>query len=118
MYFHMVKQRANAFANRFAKPQPKPAGVEFPITNKLTGERGTTETNKAAFAATVHGVDSQEEAKIMAEPNWRFKYNRYVLNHARLMVSSKPEVAVKMAQQDLIIFIIILNLFEMERLHQ
>jgi hypothetical protein len=73
MYFHMVGQRASAFAAR-NRPTPKPNGIEFPVTDKVSGERGTTEMNKGCFAAAVDGVDNAEKKRIMDEKNWRFKY--------------------------------------------
>src|SRR4051812_9942743 len=75
MYFHMVAQRASAFGGR--KPPMKPNGIEFPITDKVTGERGTTETNKKIFAASVKGFMPNEEQRILKEKNWRFRYNKY-----------------------------------------
>lgn len=74
MYMHMVAQRASAFSAR-NRPAPKPNGVEFPVTDKVTGERGTTETNKGCFAAAVDGIDNAEKKRILDEKNWRFKYD-------------------------------------------
>lgn len=99
MYMHMVAQRASAFGGR--RPPMKPNGVEFPVTDRVTGERGTTETNKKIFAASIKGFMPEEEKRILKEKNWRFRYNKYVLNHAIIMASAKPEMVVRMAKQGL-----------------
>jgi hypothetical protein len=69
----MVGQRASAFSSR-SRPPVKPNGIEFPVTDKVTGERGTTETNKGCFAACVAGIDNDEKKRIEGEKNWRFRY--------------------------------------------
>jgi very-long-chain (3R)-3-hydroxyacyl-CoA dehydratase len=64
MYFHMVTQRSNAFAAYFARPPAPPNGIEFPVTNKETLERATTETNKEVWAASVKGINDAEAKKL------------------------------------------------------
>jgi len=100
MFTHMMSQRVAAGQKRNPRAM-KPDGIEFPITNEKTGERGTTEMNKAALAAAVKGIDNEEAEKIMKRGNWRFAYNQHIINHSRICAKSDAKTCVKIAQQGL-----------------
>jgi hypothetical protein len=92
MYFHMVSQvplhaaaaaavrlahtsapqRKSAFKARkeASKPADKPNGLLFPMTNKETGERSTTEIGRTIFEAATAAVDPDTAKAIGAEKNW------------------------------------------------
>jgi len=101
MFFHMVGQRGAARAKRNPRPTPPPNGIEFPITNTVTKERGTTELNKGALAAAVAGIDEAEKVAVTNQKNWRFGYNRHIVNHSKICAKSDSKTCVKIAQQGL-----------------
>jgi hypothetical protein len=101
MFFHMVGQKGAAWQKRNPRPTPPPNGIEFPITNPVTKERGTTEFGKAVLAASVAGIDDKEKDVILGYKNWRFGYNKLIVNHSKICAKSDPKTCVKIAQQGL-----------------
>ncbi len=53
LYLYMISQRKKTFSP--PRPTPVIAGIQFPADSK--GERSTTTTNQAAFAASLLNVD-------------------------------------------------------------
>eukprot|EP01127_Copromyxa_protea_P001410 TRINITY_DN11410_c0_g1_i1.p1 TRINITY_DN11410_c0_g1~~TRINITY_DN11410_c0_g1_i1.p1 ORF type:complete len:725 (-),score=176.21 TRINITY_DN11410_c0_g1_i1:99-2273(-) len=100
MYFHMVGQRKRAFQARNPPPQRPADGIEFPLDAK-TGERGTTNVNKGAWAAAIREIAPEKASEIDRERNWRFKYNRYALEHAKICAKADTKKCVQIAQAGL-----------------
>lgn len=100
MYFHMIGQRKRSFLARNPRPTPPPEGIEFPL-DKATGERSTTNVNKGAWAASIRKVAPNKAKEIDNEKNWRFKYNRYALEHAKECAKADTKKCVEIAQAGL-----------------
>jgi len=99
MIFNMMGNRKSAFKKRFAKPPPPPRGLCWPVIPK-TGERSSTETNKAIVAAAVGAVNAEKAQKILNCKKWRFNYGY----HLRGLVEEQctnPENALKIAKAGL-----------------
>eukprot|EP00005_Dracoamoeba_jomungandri_P005462 CAMPEP_0174260338 /NCGR_PEP_ID=MMETSP0439-20130205/9637_1 /TAXON_ID=0 /ORGANISM="Stereomyxa ramosa, Strain Chinc5" /LENGTH=529 /DNA_ID=CAMNT_0015344559 /DNA_START=19 /DNA_END=1608 /DNA_ORIENTATION=+ len=77
-----------------------PAGVQFPVTNKETGDRNTTPTQKKLWAAAVQEVNQQAAKAIAGEKSWRHRYNKYVIQNVELSLQS-PENALSIARNGL-----------------
>lgn len=73
-------------------------GVAFPLTDK--GDRATTNTNKKIFSTSISSIDPSAALTLENEPNWRSKYNKYILENVRLSLTS-PENAVTIARAGL-----------------
>eukprot|EP00004_Rigifila_ramosa_P026569 TRINITY_DN832_c0_g1_i1.p1 TRINITY_DN832_c0_g1~~TRINITY_DN832_c0_g1_i1.p1 ORF type:complete len:530 (-),score=132.65 TRINITY_DN832_c0_g1_i1:363-1910(-) len=69
-------------------------GLLFPKTEK--GDRSSTVAGKMVFAAAAGAVDSQAADRVNAERNWRYGYNKHVLEQVRLAAKS-PTAAVSIA---------------------
>lgn len=92
LYMTMLAERKKRL---YPKPAPKLQGVVFPITKK--GDRSTTPTAKEVFGAALEVVDKQAADKVRKEKNWRFGYNKHIVNN--LLVSARSEAAaLKIAQ--------------------
>ena len=102
MYMNMVGNRKGAFKKRFAPPPaaPKaPVGTEFPEDGK--GGRSTSDAGKKVIAAALAGAgDDAASAKCAKERNWRFGYNKHVVQLARSGCYS-PEAALGSAKAGL-----------------
>jgi len=82
-----------------AKPQQVAEGLNFPLNEK--GERSTTDFAKKVFAACFSATGDQQLVQdIVAEKNWRYKYNRYILKHVDTSLKS-PEDAIAAARAGL-----------------
>jgi Protein tyrosine phosphatase-like protein, PTPLA len=98
MIFNMVLNRKSAFKKRFAKAPPPPRGLSWP--KDATGERSSTETNKAIVAAAVGAVNAAKRDAVLACKKWRFQYTK----HLSAMVEEQcvsPEAALAIAQAGL-----------------
>jgi len=92
LYMTMLGERKKRL---YPKPPPKLQGVVFPLTKK--GDRSTTPTAKEIFGAALEPVDKVAAEKVRKEKNWRFGYNKHIVNN--LLVSAKSEqAALKIAQ--------------------
>jgi hypothetical protein len=101
MYFHMMGQRKRASQARSPRPAAQASeGIEFPM-DKESGERSSTAINKGAWAAAVKNVAPEKAKAIEAEKNWRFKYNRYALDHAKVCAKSDTKKCVQIAKDGL-----------------
>ena len=100
MIMNMVGNRVNAFKKRFQKPPPPPRGIVFPVSNKVTGERGSTEVNKEILAAAVGAVNPEKAEKIRKARGYRFTYVRHLIALVEEQCKS-PEAALKIAQAGL-----------------
>jgi len=75
-------------------------GILWPKLN-ANGKFSTTETAKEIWAKSAAGADDQELSnKILAEKNWRYKYNKYVIDHVSACLQS-PEAAYGAAEAGL-----------------
>jgi len=101
MYFHMIGQRKRATAARNPPPSRPLEGIEFPITDPKTQERSTTVIGKAAFAAALKDVAPEKARQVEAEKNWRFRYNRHVLEHSRECARADTKTCIQIAQNGL-----------------
>jgi len=101
MYFHMMVQRKKAFKKRFApkRPAPKPQGILFPKNAK--GDRSTTEAGRNVWAAATEVVSKNAADMIRSERNWRWKYNKHVVNHVRACCRCGPQGCLDAAQKGL-----------------
>eukprot|EP01104_Vermistella_antarctica_P005936 TRINITY_DN16682_c0_g1_i1.p1 TRINITY_DN16682_c0_g1~~TRINITY_DN16682_c0_g1_i1.p1 ORF type:complete len:760 (+),score=228.59 TRINITY_DN16682_c0_g1_i1:73-2280(+) len=91
MYFHMVAQRKRASRARTMGDRP-PRALEGLVFPKSKGEeRSTTAAGKAAFAAATEVVDKKAGDAIRKERNWRFGYDKHVVNNVRLAAVSKED---------------------------
>lgn len=102
MIQNMFGQRKRAYRNRegAARPARKIEGLVWPITNEKTKERGSTKTNKEIFAASCCKVDADLSTKIQKERNWRFGYNKHLINLVGRGLAS-PEDALAIARDGL-----------------
>jgi very-long-chain (3R)-3-hydroxyacyl-CoA dehydratase len=92
LYTTMLGERKKRL---YPKPAPKLQGVVFPLTKK--GDRSTTPTAKEIFGAALEAVDKQAAEKVRKEKNWRFGYNKHIVNN--LLAAAKSEAAaLKIAQ--------------------
>eukprot|EP01102_Stenamoeba_stenopodia_P013163 TRINITY_DN422_c0_g1_i2.p1 TRINITY_DN422_c0_g1~~TRINITY_DN422_c0_g1_i2.p1 ORF type:complete len:736 (-),score=167.61 TRINITY_DN422_c0_g1_i2:147-2354(-) len=100
MYFHMLAQRKRAAQNRAqgALPPKKENGLVFPPGKR--GDRSTTEAGKEAFGASLDEIDKKLADTIRRERDWRFGYNKHVVNSVRSSLSS-PENSLKSARAGL-----------------
>eukprot|EP01123_Difflugia_compressa_P010125 TRINITY_DN3612_c0_g1_i1.p1 TRINITY_DN3612_c0_g1~~TRINITY_DN3612_c0_g1_i1.p1 ORF type:complete len:747 (-),score=149.79 TRINITY_DN3612_c0_g1_i1:76-2283(-) len=91
MYYHMIGQRKRAFEKLNAPPPTVTYnGLEFPIDTK-TGQPSSTIINKGAFAASIREISPDKAKRIDSEKNWRFNYDRYVLDHVTLCLADPKE---------------------------
>jgi hypothetical protein len=98
MIMNMVGNRKGAFKKRNAPPPPAANGLVWPVTDKATGERGSTETNKAVWRAAIAAVDPAGEAALLKVRNWRFGYVKQVEANVRAsLVSAQAALAVAQA---------------------
>jgi len=76
-----------------------PEGLNFPLNEK--GERSTTDFAKKVFAACFSATGDQQLVQdLLAEKNWRYKYNRFILKHVDSSLKS-PEAALAAANAGL-----------------
>jgi len=105
MINNMWMNRKSAFKKRNAESgatgSKKPlSGLVWPVTNDKTGERGSTQTNKAIWVASVGAVDETISKKALKEKNWRYGYVKHVENNVRVSLTS-TDAAVKVATEGL-----------------
>jgi hypothetical protein len=82
-----------------AKPQQVAEGLNFPLNDK--GERSTTDFAKRVFAAAFRATGDDQLAKdVLAERNWRYGYNKHLLQHVQTSLKS-PDAAIKAASAGL-----------------
>lgn len=79
-------------------PAKLETGVLFPSDG--SGKRSTLQTGKAVFAAAVRPVNKELADSILAEPNFRKTYERYVVKVAEAGATS-PEAAIMIAEAGL-----------------
>ena len=88
MYMNMVKNRKKAFKTRCAPPPPPKAPKTSSSRRRRQGWPPTSETGKKVIAAAFAGMGTPEgekaSAKCAAVKNWRFGYNRQIVQLARL----------------------------------
>jgi len=83
-----------------SKPQGLAEGLNFPVTNDK-GERSTSEFGKGVFAACFKAAgEDQLASQVLAEKNWRYKYNKYMIDHVKTSLKS-PEAALAQAKAGL-----------------
>lgn len=100
MIMNMVGNRKGAFKKRNAPPPPVANGLVWPVTNKATGERGSTDTNKAVWRAAIAAVDPSGAERLQNVRNWRFGYVKQVEANVRASLASAP-AALAVAQAGL-----------------
>jgi len=88
MIMNMVGNRKSAFKKRNAPPPPAPNGLVWPVTDQKSGERGSTETNKAVWRAALAAVDPAGAEKLQQVRNWRFGYVKQVEANVRASLAS------------------------------
>jgi len=99
MIFNMWRNKKRAYSKRAKSANPRPVtGLSWPITKGTT--RGTTATNRAIWAASTKNVDAKVSAKCEKERNWRFKYQRHVLDNVATSCQSKAN-ALRIARDGL-----------------
>jgi len=81
-----------------SRPPQKIEGIVFPPNDK--GERSSTDINKLVFAAAASATDPELGKQILAEKNWRYRYNKWVLKLVQENLKT-PEGALKAAEQGL-----------------
>jgi len=88
MIGNMWGNRKRSFKNRNA-PKEAPQGVAWPKTK--SGDRSSTETNRSILAAAASAGPGGAEAgaKVSKEKNWRFKYNKHMVDHVSQSLESK-----------------------------
>ena len=74
----MISQRGKALGP--PRSARKERGIVFPPGTK--GDRSTTSAGKAIFAAAVEAVDESAAIAVRKEKNWRFGYNKHIVNNA------------------------------------
>merc|ERR1719245_347142 len=90
MIMNMWGNKKRAYKKRGRSANPRPLkGLIWPITDKKTETRSTTKTNKAIWAASMNAVDTQIGGKCERERNWRFGYQKHVMNNVVLSCKSK-----------------------------
>jgi hypothetical protein len=103
MYYHMIGQRKRAFEKIRSLAAPAKTsnfeGLEFPI-EPGTGQPSSTILNKGVMAASVREIQPDAAKRIENEKNWRFRYNKYLLENVKLCLSD-PTDAVKISQAGL-----------------
>ena len=75
-----------------------PEGIVFPANEK--GERSTTDASKKLFSEVLKTTDEQYAQQVLAERNWRFRYDKYLMRHVQTSLKS-PQAAVTAAQTGL-----------------
>lgn len=102
MYFNMVGIRKKTFKRRLQGGLPKkvPTGLMFPITDPKKDARSTTKTNQAAWVASIEAISADAARRVAAERNWRFGYNKHVVEHVALCLKS-PQTALQVAKAGL-----------------
>jgi hypothetical protein len=100
MIMNMVGNRKSAFKKRNAPPPPEPNGLVWPVTDHKSGERGSTETNKAIWRASLAAVDPAGAEKLQKVRNWRFGYVKQVEANVRASLAS-GEAALAVAKAGL-----------------
>lgn len=99
MIGNMWSNRKRSFQKR-ETPKEEPRGVNWPKTKK--GDRSSTITNRSILAKAAKagpGGDAASRA-VETEKNWRFGYNRHLIDHVRQNLES-PDAALKMANAGL-----------------
>eukprot|EP01084_Bolivina_argentea_P227908 384995_1 len=82
------KKRSDKKRQRSANPRPL-NGLIWPITDAKKNARSTTKTNKSIWAASMATVDKNMSTKCEKERNWRFGYNKHVMNNVVLSCKSE-----------------------------
>jgi len=101
MVFNMWTNKKRAYKKRAQSANPRPLkGLIWPITDSKKGDRSTTKTNRAIWAASTEGVDAKVSGKCGGERNWRFKYQKHVMSNVEVSCQSKAN-ALKIAHQGL-----------------
>lgn len=84
-----------------AQASPKPVeGIQWPVTDKSSGERGSTKTSQQIWAKSFAAMDSSVSEQVEREKNWRYKYARFVKQHVQLSLQT-PENALNAAKAGL-----------------
>jgi len=73
-------------------------GLSFPVNDK--GERSSSDAAKNIYAASFATLDPKLAEQVKQEKNWRFKYNKYIVDHLKLSLGS-PEKALIAAKAGL-----------------
>ena len=105
MIWNMWNMRKRAFKKRAEVASVKPlVGLVWPVTNKGTGERSTTDTAKKIFSSAARGAKTEKgdevAKKVEKERNWRFGYSRHIASHVSLCCES-TEVCLDVAKAGL-----------------
>lgn len=99
MIFHMWMNRKSQFKKRrlekagSGKPaaaKKKAEGLVWPVTNDATGERSTSVTNQAIWAASV-AVSPEAATAVRQEKKWRFGYAKHVERQVRVALESRAK---------------------------
>lgn len=88
MIMNMVGNRKSAFKKRTAPAPAAPNGLVWPVTNAATGERGSTDTNKAIWHAALAAVNPAGADALRKVKNWRFGYAKQVEVNVRASLVS------------------------------
>jgi len=88
MILNMWRNKKRAYSKRAKSANPRPVtGLSWPITKGT--QRGTTATNRAIWAASTKKVDAKGSARCQGERNWRFKYQKHVMDNVVTSCRSK-----------------------------
>lgn len=102
MILNMWGNRKSSFKKRnLGKVAPRPAsGLQWPVTNPKTNERGSSKTNKTILSVAMGAADQKAQLKLDKVKNWRFGYAKQVENSVRVSLDS-PAKALLMAKAGL-----------------
>ena len=101
MIMNMWFMRKRAYKKRAQEgSKRKVSGLVWPVTNKDTGERSTSKTNKLIWETAVRAVDNEAAEKVHSVRNWRFGYVKHVEANVRACLRSR-EAALKVAETGL-----------------
>lgn len=103
MILNMWANRKSAFKKRAAlagggKQGAKAvSGLVWPVTKASTGERSSTETNRAIWAAASAAANPAAGAAAAKEKNWRYGYVKHVEAHVRCCLGSAAAAPLELA---------------------
>ena len=84
----MMRKRAMKKRAELIKGPLPVVGLVWPITNKKTNDRSSTDTAKKVFAAAARGANNENgervAIKVEKERNWRFGYTKHIVSHVEL----------------------------------